>query len=349
MARRDLLSTGCQRPEKYKQSNGMESNSNSDHMLLFVHGRDFKPNALDFQDLSLSALTTAIERDCPEMLEQFNTLDKRLGYYGDLTNEFLLSKGLHYDETLDIGDRRNALIKFRALDKKKNFSVTRYDRLPGKTAISEFVADVVAPVLGSLGLSTILIRKVGVDLGEYWNAKSDFAEKLRERVRSSICDVLDSGSQILLMTHGTGCIITYDVLWQLSHDAKYADKYRDKKIDVWLTLGAPLGDSMIRRRLLGAGKKGAERYPSVVVSWHNISAEDDFVSHDNTLADDFNNMLKQKQVSFIRDYRIYNLAIRYGKSNPHSSIGYLAHPRTAQIISEWLQQDRVSPLPKSIF
>jgi len=152
----------------------------------------------------------------------------------------------------------------------------------------------------------------------------------------------------MLLTHGTGCIVAYDVLWQLSHEAQFADKYRDQKIDVWLTLGAPLGDSMVRRRLLGVGRKGVERYPSVVVSWHNVSAEDDYVSHDNTLADDFKPMLKQKQVSFIRDYRIYNLAIRYGKSNPHSSIGYLTHPRTAQIISEWLQQGQVATLPKSI-
>jgi hypothetical protein len=47
--------------------------------------------------------------------------------------------------------------------------------------------------------------------------------------------------------------------------------------------------------------------------------------------------MKQKQVSCIRDYKVYNLAVRYGKSNPHSSLGYLVHPRTAQIIVEWLQ------------
>jgi hypothetical protein len=74
------------------------------------------------------------------------------------------------------------------------------------------------------------------------------------------------------------------------------------------------------------------------VSWHNVSAEDDYISHDNTVADDFKRMLKQKQVSCIRDYTIYNLTVRYGKSNPHSSVGYLIHPRIAQIISEWLQQ-----------
>ena len=54
----------------------------SERVLLFVHGRDFKPGVEDFNDLSIAALTTGIERDCPELTEQFNALDKRLGYYG---------------------------------------------------------------------------------------------------------------------------------------------------------------------------------------------------------------------------------------------------------------------------
>jgi hypothetical protein len=54
-------------------------------------------------------------------------------------------------------------------------------------------------------------------------------------------------------------------------------------------------------------------------------------------------MLDQRQVSCIRDYRIYNMTVRYGKSNPHSSLGYLVHPRTAQIIIEWLQQPAIHP------
>ena len=105
---------------------------------------------------------------------------------------------------------------------------------------------------------------------------------------------------------------------------------------------------MVARRLLGRKRRGVERFPSNVVSWHNLSAEDDFVSHDNKLADDFKSMLSQRQVSCIRDYRIYNLAIRYGKSNPHNSLGYLIHPRTSQIIAEWMQQGPVDPTPKHI-
>jgi len=317
--------------------------------LVFVHGRDFKPAAEDFMDLTVSALAAGIARDYPEVSDELNALDKHLAYYGDVSDEFLTGQGLRYDEALDIGDRRNALVNLKAIEKKKNFGVSRYDRLPGKSAITEFAADFFGPILGSIGFSKKLLAKVGVDLVEYWNTKRYYADRIQDRVRTSICEALDGDNQILLVSHGTGCIVTYDVLWQLSHAPEYADAYRSRKIDLWLTLGSPLGDSMVRRRILGAKKKGFERYPSNIVSWHNIAAEDDFVSHDNTLADDYKDMLKQKQVSCIRDYRIYNMCVRYGKSNPHNSMGYLIHPRVAQIVSEWLMRGPSAPKPKSIF
>jgi hypothetical protein len=316
--------------------------------LVLVHGHNFKPKANDLFDLYVGVLACAIERDRPELVEQFHQLHKCQGYYGDLTNRFLLESGAHYDESLDLGDLRNAHLKLKSLSKTKHFGVTRYDRLPGKTAMTEFAADIAAPLLGSIGLSKALIASVAKDLAEYWNGKSKFADKLRERVRSCLVETLDRGDRVLLLTHGTGSIIAYDVLWQLSHDPEYSDRYASKKVDTWLTLGSPLGDSMVRRRLLGAKRKGRERFPANVLTWHNVSAEDDYLCHDNTLADDYKAMLKQRQVSSIRDYRIYNLAIRYGKSNPHSSIGYLMHPRTAQIVAEWIIQEPAAPIPASI-
>lgn len=312
------------------------SKGTPDRMLLFVHGRDFKPAAGEFTTLCFEAVMAGVQRDYPDHVDDVAMLEKRIAYYGDITGEFLRGCGQRYDEPLDIGDRRNALTRLRALDKRKQFGVSRYDRLPGKSAITEFAADVLGPVLGKLGFSKALLQKVGLDLAEYWNPDSDFGERIRERVRTAICDALDADRELFLVSHGTGCIVAYDVLWQLSHDPTYAPRYGQHKVSTWVTLGAPLGDSMVAKRLLGANGSGVERYPSNIVSWHNLSAEDDFVSHDNTLADDFRQMLKQKQVSFIRDYRVYNLAVRYGRSNPHSSLGYLIHPRLAQIVVEWL-------------
>ena len=47
-------------------------------------------------------------------------------------------------------------------------------------------------------------------------------------------------------------------------------------------------------------------------------------------------MLNNRVIGDIRDHTIYNLAVRYGRSNPHSSLGYLIHPRTALLLAEWL-------------
>ena len=315
--------------------------------LLFVHGRHFKPPADELMDISVAAMRASIERDYPDVIDLFHGMHKRIAYYGDISNEYLASAGERYDEKLDIGDRRNALQRLCAIEKRKNFGVSRYDRLPGKTAIAEFAADIAAPVLSTLGLSDKVISKVAPDLGEYWNKKSDFGARVRDRVRSAIRESTDDDSRLMLVSHGTGCIATYDVLWQLSNDPDYKKSFDGRKIDLWLTMGAPLGSSTTSSKLFGAANKGLERFPSNIVSWHNVSAEDDYLSHDNTLADDFKKMLTQKQVSCIRDYRVYNLTIRYGKSNPHSSVGYLIHPRVAQIVSDWLLQGHAAPLPKS--
>lgn len=309
--------------------------------LLYIHGRNFKPSADELMDISVAAMRAAIERDYPDAVDLFQAMHKRIGYYGDLGNEVLSESGKRYDKVLDVGDRRNALQRLCSIDKRKNFGVSRYDRLPGKTAIAEFVADFAAPLLGSVGLLEKVISKLAVDLGEYWKENSDFASQVRDRVRTAICEATDGESRVMLICHGTGCIVAYDVLWQLSNDPEYKKRFAGRKIDLWLTLGAPLGDNTVNRKLFGAGQNGVERYPSNIVSWHNVSAEDDYLCHDNTLADDFKQMLKQQQISIIRDYRIYNLAVRYGKSNPHSSVGYLIHPRVAQIIVNWLRQDQV--------
>ena len=315
--------------------------------LIYVHGGNFKPGAEDLMDINVAAMSAGLQRDFPEQLNAFHTLDKRFSYYGDLSNGFLAGTSRHYDDSLDVGDLRNALLKLKSIDRKKQFGVNRYDRLPGKTALREFAADVIAPILGSLGLSRVLIAAVAKDLAEYWNDRSDFGARVRKRVRQSLCETLDRNDRVLLVSHGTGCIVVYDVLWQLSHDAEFAEQYAQYKIDTWLTLGSPLGDSMVRRRILGAREKGRSKYPTNIVSWHNVSAEDDYYCHDNTLADDFRLMLKQRQISSVRDYRVYNHAIRYGKSDPHSSIGYLIHPRVAQIIADWLTAAASGPMPKS--
>lgn len=317
--------------------------------LLLVHGRDFKPAEHDYMDISMAALRAGIERDYPDMLEAFAAVNKSLGWYGDLNNEVLLRRGKSYDEGLDLGDRRNALAKLRAINARKKFGIRQYDCLPGKTALPEAIASVVAPLAGSIGLVAPLVNAVSKDFARYLDHKADFAMQARERVRTRLCELLDRGDRVVLLAHGTGGAVAWDVLWQLSHDPDLKPQYADKKVEMLVTLGTPLGNGSIRRRLLGAKQKQEMRYPTNVISWHNVSAEDDYTCYDNTLADDFKAMMKKKLISMVDDHQVFNLAIRYGKSNPHSSVGYFIHPRVSKILADWLRSSHTEPSPKYTF
>ena len=310
--------------------------TSNDCSIVVVHGRDFKPAEEDLLDISYRALRAGVRRDYPDCVPLLEDARYDLAYYGDLTNAYLERLGKRYDEQLDVGDRRNALASLRQVAPRKKFSIRQYDRVPGKSALREFAADMLAPLLGAIGLTMPLIRMVSRDTAEYLAGKTDYADKVRERVRKTLCEALGRDGRVLLMTHGLGCIIAYDVLWELSHDEDFAARYGERKVEAWVTLGAPLGDLHLRKYLKGADEQLEARFPTNVISWYNVAAEDDYACHDNTLADDFKKMLHQKLVSAVHDYRIYNLAVRYGKSNPHSSVGYYIHPRVSKIVSDWL-------------
>jgi hypothetical protein len=326
-----------------------ELSGNSNRSLLLVHGRDFKPAEESYTDLSMAALRSGIERDCPDLVEAFDAMQKSVAWYGDLNAEVLHSSGKIYDESLDIGDRRNALTALREITARKRFGIRQYDCLPGKSAVPEAIVDVIAPVLGAIGLCQPLIRTVSKDFARYFDRKSDYALRVRERLRTRICALMDRDDKIVLISHGTGSVVAYDVLWQLSHDPDLKEQYGDKKIKLWMTLGSPLGDTSIQKRLLGAKEAAMTKFPVNVISWHNIAAEDDYTCHDNTLADDFKKMMQQRVVSAVHDYLIFNLAVRYGRSNPHSSIGYYIHPRVSKVLADWLKVGDAELTPKYTF
>ena len=311
-----------------------ETENNARRTVLLVHGADFKPPEEVYLDEASIAIRHGLERDYPDIPGVYESLNVELAYYGDLGNELLRAAGKSYDEPLDIGDRRSALERLQRIKSRKRFGLQQYDKLRGKSAIPEAIADVASPVLGALGMTPMLVSLVAKDFGVYLQGDTDFTSQVRTRVRDKIIAVMDRGDELMLMPHGTGCAVAYEVLWQLSHDERFA-KYRDAKIDLFVTLGSPLSDNKIRKRLLGAKHPANERYPNNIITWNNLSAEDDYACHDKTVADDFRMMMREHVISSINDFRIYNHTMRYGKSNPHCSLGYFIHPRVAKIIVDW--------------
>ncbi len=315
-----------------------EQEKSAQRSILIVHGGDFKPAEEVYMDEASTALLAGVQRDYPDQVEAFGKVGMALAYYGDIGNEYLRSKGRHYDERLDIGDRRNALESLKKISQRKRFGLQQYDKLRGKSAVPEAIADVASPLFGLLGLTTVLVSMVAKDFALYLSGNTEFTKQVRERVRNKLMELLRRGDKVMLMSHGTGAAVAYDVLWQLSHGESYRDEFGAAKIDVFVTLGSPISDDMVRRRLLGAKRRSTERYPTNIITWQNVSAEDDYYCHDKTVADDLKAMMREHVISSINDYRVYNHAMRYGKSNPHCSLGYFIHPRVAKIVVDWIEK-----------
>ncbi len=300
--------------------------------VLFVHGHGPKPAAEALLPLWRGALSAGLRRDHPDALDALDACEFHLAYYADLFPEALATP---YDPELDLADRRRALEALAALDKPKKFRRGQYERLPGKSSLKEFLADLSAPLARGLGVGAQAVRRRMPECGPYWDERLPYAGQCRSRVREPLQSLLAGNRQVLCISHGFGAVLTWDVLWALSQEDALSSGQR---LHSWITLGAPLADDTVRARLAGATEQGEARYPRCLTFWHNLAAEDDYICHDETVANDFRGMLDARCLSSIEDHLIYNLTVRFGRSNPHSSLGYLVHPRCTAIVAQWLQR-----------
>lgn len=302
--------------------------------ILLVHGRHWKPVKAQLFELWVDALRYGIARDRPEMLEGFDTAGKKMIYYGDLSNEFLARKtGKPVPNR--VSDRRLSLERLKRY-RAEEFGQMAYEMLPGQSKWNDALTRSVGSLAKVLRLGRPLIELYAPDIIEYWNQDSEFGTELRARMLEALTGLLSSGEQVMIVAHSLGAIICYDIFWKLSRTGEYMHQYGDKKIDFWITLGAPLGDSAIRKYLKGFHAFGPRRYPSNLRRWLNIWAVDDYLCHEEELSEDFSDMLEYGLTEEIVDRKIYNLSIRNGRSNPHCSVGYLIHPETARAVSDWL-------------
>ncbi len=290
------------------------------------------------EELWIEALRAGLQRDLqsPSASVALDMANIRLVYYGDLSNAARSQSGQSYDEALDVADLNNTVEAMKGLNSSKKFRRAGYEALPGRSSLKEFLADIGAPILSTLRLTDKVIGRRMPEVAAYWENRDGFGSQIRARLMGEIRTAMDEDSDILVISHCLGTIAAYDAFWELSRGQ---DAAPELKIDTWITLGSPLGDEFVKRHLAGASESGERRYPCNVLNWHNIAAEDDFTCHDETVANDFSPMLDEHLISRIRDFRIYNLALRYGRSNPHNALGYLIHPRVSKLVGDWLLTD----------
>lgn len=167
------------------------------------------------------------------------------------------------------------------------------------------------------------------DLRRYVKNTDDIAEATRRLVKLPLRAAAKAGRPIMLIGHSMGSVIAWDALWQLSREA------RDVRVDLFLTMGSPLGERTIQRCLLGTRAAGAERYPANVRRWVNIAAVGELTAIDRHLANDYRAMVELGLVEEIVDYEVYNYFRYGGELNVHSEYGYFVNDVTGRVIADW--------------
>ena len=171
------------------------------------------------------------------------------------------------------------------------------------------------------------------DLRRYTRNHNGIGAHTREMLKMPMRAASEVDRPVLLLAHSMGSVIAYDSLWEMSHDGR-----DDLVLDTFVTMGSPLGQTYVQRRILGHELEGAARYPTNVRRWVNLAAVGDMTAADPVLANDFAQMLELGLVDSIEDIEIFNAFRLDGALNEHAEYGYLINKVTAELVVHWWRE-----------
>ena len=173
------------------------------------------------------------------------------------------------------------------------------------------------------------------ETARYFSNEDNIGQQVRELLKAPLREMFARGERVLVISHSMGSVIAYESLWELTHIEK-----NPGRVDLFLTIGSPLGMRFTQQRLLSAHEKGSRRYPHNIRHWINMAAQGDLTALDPTLRDDFKAMLELGVVESITDLNggIFNYFRNDRGLNVHRSYGYLVNPRLGEAIAKWWKE-----------
>ncbi len=187
-----------------------------------------------------------------------------------------------------------------------------------------------------------IIRRHFKDLEMYYSSgcvgEKHKGKLARDVIRDDLRRILlkFKDSDILLLSHSMGTIISYDVLMEQKSDIR---------IGTFVTMGSPLGLPVIMSRF-AQQQRGSESEvkpvttpPNVLRRWFNLSDLEDRVAFNYDLGDDY----APNAIGVVaEDMIVYNDYEVNGKPNHHKVYGYLRTKELAEILDDFLTDDSTS-------
>lgn len=297
----------------------------SNKRILYVPGKNPKPQAEDHHGLLLRCLVEGVDRHDGEAADILSSSDENFVLIA--WNYFYYHK--HQDISPDLRWIDELLRQEQASVRDVREASAWNKRLVRSLYHVADSFPVLIPWLPET------MRRHAEETRRYFRNEGGIAWDVREFLKRELRVQQEAGNDVLVIGHSLGSIIAYDAFWSMSHQEEFHGK-----VD-FLTLGSPLGLNYVQQRLLGANSSADRRYPGMIRNWINVSATGDLISLDRTFADDFRDMIEFGLVRKIEDHAndVYTWYRSNEGLNVHRAYGYLVHPVVGRIVTDWLNSD----------
>lgn len=177
------------------------------------------------------------------------------------------------------------------------------------------------------------------DSVRYFENRDGIADRIRGLLAAELQNAWAAGDRVLLMAHSLGSVIAWDTLWTLNHSMPPGQA--SANVDLFLTLGSPLGTRFVRHRLLGSKASGARRYPHCIHRWRNLAALGDLTALGHRFASDYAEMLRLGLVAGITDQiDLVNPFRGQEGLNVHKCYGYFVNTVSGSTVADWWRESR---------
>jgi len=276
-------------------------------VIIGIHGRSNKPKKMTLQNWWKQSAEEGLKKNLDESL---GNVEFEIAYYSDV----------YYNRQIPDSENEEPYIKAKAgeLKRYKRGIVDRIRSVSGNWLDNPLDwLEENSNLFSSLAKK--VTKKVMKDLGKYYN-NPESREQIKKRLRDLLEERKDD--EIILISHSMGTIVAYDVLRELGR----SPDHKDVKIEHFITMGAPLGLTVVKGNIVGAASTKLRTPSCVTKSWVNFSDPDDYVALDSHLADDYDSNSFDVKVGDVLVCNEYKGKGKEKKPNPHKSYGYLRTP-----------------------
>ena len=290
--------------------------------IIFVPGMKPKPPAEVYGKELCRCLRAGLERVSPETARSFT--DECL----TLVPWTFLFYGQHRDIELD----RPGIDRILAAPEPTADDIKEIESLAIRITRMLRVLGDALPFFGRL-IAKPRMRLTIAEAHRYLQDRRQVATAIRGLLREALTEAWSAGERVLLIGHSLGSVIAYDTLWELTHERR-----EPGHVELFLTLGSPLGTRMVLKGVRGAGRRGRERYPTNIIRWQNFSARGELTALHPELKPFFGEMVDLGLLESLQDVTgFYNHFRGSDGLNVHMSYGYLINRAVAESIADWLE------------